>query len=64
MPEEAQVDYVGVDIAEARLDYCIAEKDEGACDNRPEGRQQLLKEPLKNSSNYAEREKNAKVYHE
>jgi transposase len=43
MPEESQVDYVGVDIAEARLDYCIAEKNEGSCDNGPEGRQQLIK---------------------
>jgi transposase len=43
MPETAQSDYVGLDIAEARLDYCIAEQDEGSCDNRPEGRQQLIK---------------------
>jgi transposase len=42
MPEEPQVDYVGVDIAEGRLDYCIGEKDEGACENRSEGRQQLI----------------------
>lgn len=43
MPESALVDYVGLDIAEARLDYCIGEKDEGSCDNRSEGRQRLIK---------------------
>jgi transposase len=43
MPEEPQPDYVGLDIAEARLDYCSGEKEEGSCDNRPEGRQRLIK---------------------
>jgi transposase len=43
MPEEPQPDYVGLDIAEARLDYCIEEKEEGSCDNQPAGRQRLIK---------------------
>jgi transposase len=42
MPEKPEVHYVGVDIAEARLDYCIGEREEGSYDNRPEGRQQLI----------------------
>ena len=42
MPETASVAYVGLDIAEARLDYCIGENDEGSCVNRSEGRQQLI----------------------
>jgi len=43
MPETAQIDYVGLDIAAARLDYCLGEKEEGSCDHRPEGRQELIK---------------------
>ena len=42
MPENTQVSYVGLDIADARLDYCIDEKDEGSCPNRSEERQQLI----------------------
>ena len=42
MPEKLPVDYVGLDIADARLDYCLGETDEGSCDNRSEGRQQLI----------------------
>lgn len=43
MPEPTAIDYVGVDISRARLDYCIDEHSEGHCDNQPEGRQQLLR---------------------
>lgn len=42
MPENAQCDYVGVDIAEARLDYCLSESEEGSCTNRPDGRGELV----------------------
>jgi transposase len=35
-------DYVGVDIAEARLDYCLNETEEGDCANRVEGRRELI----------------------
>jgi transposase len=42
MPENAESDYVGVDIAEARLDYCLNDTEEGFCSNRPEGRAELI----------------------
>lgn len=42
MPENAETDYVGVDIAEAQLDYCLNETEEGHCPNRPEGRAALI----------------------
>jgi transposase len=42
MPEKAPCDYVGLDIAAARLDYCITDHEEGSCDNQPEARQQFI----------------------
>ena len=42
MPEGAEPNYVGVDIAEARLDYCFNETEEGSCPNRPEGHMALI----------------------
>lgn len=43
MPEQPPIDYVGLDIAEARLDYCIDDRDEGSCENQPKARQQLIR---------------------
>jgi transposase len=43
MPEQPPIDYVGLDIAEAHLDYCIGDRDEGSCENQPKGRQQLIR---------------------
>jgi len=42
MPENTQPDYVGVDIAAERLDYCVNETDEGNCPNSPIGRAELI----------------------
>ena len=42
MPENSQSDYVGLDIAAARLDYCLNETEEGNCANDPQGRRSLI----------------------
>lgn len=42
MPENTEPDYVGVDIAAERLDYCVNETDEGNCPNSPTGRAELI----------------------
>lgn len=42
MPENAEPDYVGVDIAAERLDYCVNETAEGHCPNSPIGRAELI----------------------
>jgi transposase len=42
MPEETEPDYVGLDIAQERLDYCMSEADEGMCPNSPAGRAKLI----------------------
>lgn len=41
MPEQSP-DYVGLDIAQARLDYCLDEREEGACENNAEGHKKLI----------------------
>jgi transposase len=41
MPEQAP-DYVGLDVAQARLDYCLNEHEEEGCENNAEGRHQLI----------------------
>jgi len=43
MPAQSPSEYIGLDIAAVQLDYCIGEKEEGSCENRPEGRQSLIK---------------------
>jgi len=42
MPENTPPDYVGVDIAAERLDYCLNETTEGNCANDPVGRAELI----------------------
>jgi len=42
MPEQAKVDYVGLDIAAARLDYCLNEQAEGSTENTAQGRRELI----------------------
>lgn len=42
MPENAESDYVGLDIAAARLDYCLNETVEGSIGNSAEGRAELI----------------------
>ena len=42
MPENTEPDYVGLDIAAERLDYCVNETDEGNCPNSPIGRAELI----------------------
>jgi len=42
MPENTPPDYVGVDIAAERLDYCLNETTEGHCANNPVGRAELI----------------------
>ena len=42
MPENTQPDYVGVDIAAERLDYCVNETTEGNCVNDTVGRAELI----------------------
>lgn len=42
MPENTQPDYVGVDIAAERLDYCVNETTEGNCNNDNAGRAELI----------------------
>jgi len=42
MPENQLPDYVGVDIAAERLDYCVNETNEGNCANDPAGRAELI----------------------
>jgi transposase len=44
MPEETEPDYVGLDIAEERLDYCLDEPAEGMYPNGPVGRSKLIVE--------------------
>lgn len=44
MPEETEPDYVGMDIAEERLDYCVDESGEGMYPNSPAGRLKLIEE--------------------
>lgn len=34
--------YVGLDIAQTQLDYCLSDTEEGRCDNTPKGRAQLI----------------------
>jgi transposase len=42
MPENTEPDYVGLDIAAERLDYCVNESTEGNCKNDSAGRAELL----------------------
>ena len=42
MPENTEPDYVGVDIAAERLDYCVNETDEGNCRNDVAGRTEMI----------------------
>jgi len=42
MPENTEPDYVGIDIAAERLDYCVSETDEGNCRNDAAGRAELI----------------------
>jgi transposase len=42
MPENTEPDYVGIDIAAERLDYCVDQADEGNCPNNPVGRAELI----------------------
>ena len=42
MPDKAEPNYVGLDIAKNQLDYCLTETEEGHCPNTPEGRAQLI----------------------
>lgn len=42
MPENTPPDYVGVDIAADRLDYCVNETTEGNCANDAVGRVELI----------------------
>jgi transposase len=42
MPENTPPDYVGLDIAAERLDYCVNETDESNCPNNPIGRAELI----------------------
>jgi transposase len=41
MPEQSP-DYVGLDVAQARLDYCLNEHEEAACENNAEGHRKLI----------------------
>jgi transposase len=42
MPEKIEPDYVGLDIAAARLDYCLNETEEGDCPNDADGHRRLI----------------------
>ena len=42
MPENTEPDYVGIDIAAERLDYCVNETTEGNCTNDHAGRSELI----------------------
>src|ERR1039458_4065389 len=42
MPDKAEPNSVGLDIAKNQLDYCLTETEEGHCPNTPEGRAQLI----------------------
>jgi transposase len=42
MPENTRPDWVGVDIAAERLDYCVEESNEGNCLNNPSGYTELI----------------------
>jgi transposase len=42
MPENTEPDYVGIDIAAERLDYCVNESTEGNCKNDGPGRAELI----------------------
>lgn len=42
MPENTATDYAGLDIAAARLDYCLTDTEEGNCPNDPVGRAELI----------------------
>jgi transposase len=42
MPENTKPDYVGMDIAAERLDYCVNESTEGNCKNDSAGRAELI----------------------
>lgn len=43
MPETLPYRYVGIDISAARLDYCLDESHEGAVENSPSGRRELIR---------------------
>ena len=43
MPDKAEPNYVGLDIAKDQLDYCLTETEEGRCANTADGRAQLIK---------------------
>jgi transposase len=42
MPENTLPDYIGIDIAAERLDYCVTETEEGHCPNTAAGRAELI----------------------
>lgn len=42
MPEKPIVTFVGLDIASARLDYCLSDQEEGMFENTPAGRRELI----------------------
>ncbi len=43
MPETPNINYVGLDIAAVRLDYCLDEEKEGSCENSAAGRGELIR---------------------